>query len=252
MKGLLIKMIIGCYLVAVSFQTFAALKIRFGVTYFYPPFVFSSNSGYIHGFDIDLAKAVCQQLKAECSFTPAPFAELLPGLQQNRFDAIMGALSITPERKTYVYFTRPYLKSPMSYVALANSNIDPNNLIGKRVGVQKDSTFYSYLLNKYSTSIKLVPFDTNEEVINALSNKQVDIVCMDTPAADYWVRFSSGLFNLVGTPIFLPFDEGYGIGVKKGNVALTNSLNNALNTLIQNGTVDKLKQAYFSKLPHPN
>src|SRR5262245_12768693 len=85
--------------ICLSVVATAEQNIRFGVIYFYPPFVFSSKSGYIHGFDIDVASAVCQQLKVQCTFTPMSLSDLFTSLNQGRVDAIMGAISITPERQ---------------------------------------------------------------------------------------------------------------------------------------------------------
>jgi arginine transport system substrate-binding protein len=246
MKGSITKLILVCGLLIFYLPISANMKIRFGMTYFYPPFVSSSQSSYIHGFDIDVAKAICQNLNAECTFTVEPFNQLFADLQQNKFDAIMGALSITPQRQASITFTQPYLKSNMSYVTLtANNNLNPDNLQGQKIGVQKDSTFYNYINQKYANKIKLVTYNTNEELINALSNKEIDVVAIDTPVAKYWVGYSTGLFKLLGAPISMPFDQGYGIGVKKDNAALLKSLNNALLTIMRNGTFDKIKQHYF-------
>lgn len=243
-----LAILLACSLMGYSFIVEAANRIRFGVNYFYPPFVFSSKSGYIHGFDVDVAKAVCKQLNAECTFTAMSLSDLFASLDNNKSDAIMGAISVTPARKQHYDFTRPYLKSTMSYVSLRNANVDLNHLEGKRVGAVKDSTFQTYLNAKYGHNIKLITFDTNEALANALSNKLIEIILLDSPAATYWVNYSTGLFKIVGTPTYLSFDEGYGIVVKKGNVQLQNALNNALTTIIQNGTFDKIKQSYFA---HP-
>ena len=247
MKGFFIKLIIVCCLIIFSITVMAQTKIRFGVTNFYPPFVFSSKSGYIHGLDIDTVRAICQEINAECTFTPMPLSQMFKSIDNNSMDAIIGAISITPMRKEHYDFTRPYLKSTMSFITLRSSDIDPSNIQGKRLGVVKDSTFYTYLLNKYGNGIKLFTYNTNEQLVTALSNKEIDAVLIDSPAAHYWVGYSTGLFKTIGTPVFLSFDEGYGIAVKKGNSSLLNAINNALNTIIQNGTFDKIKQSYFAK-----
>ncbi|MBA2654732.1 MAG: amino acid ABC transporter substrate-binding protein [Gammaproteobacteria bacterium] len=223
-----------------------ANPIRFGVIDFYPPFVFSSKSQPTYGFDIEVAKALCQQLKTECTFTSMPLNQLFSSLAANQIDAIMGAISLTPERKLAYAFTRPYLRSTMDYVTLTNTNLNVDNLQGKRVGVVKDSTFYNYLRNKYEGAIQLVTYGTNQEVVTALSNNEVDIILLDSPAANYWIKYSAGVLKSVGTPTFLPFDEGYAILLKKDNTALTGALNQALNTIIQNGTFAKIKSSYFS------
>lgn len=224
-----------------------AQTLHFGIIYFYPPFAFTSKSGYLNGFDVDLAKAVCQQLHTQCSFTPMPLQALFTSVAQGKVDAIIGALSISPHRQQYYDTTQPYYKSTMSYVALGRANINIDNLNGKRVGVEKGSIFKEYIVQKYGDSIKVVSFATNEELVTALSEKKVDIIALDTPAANYWVGYSTGLFSLVGSPVTLPDDHGYGIIVKKGNDQLLNNINNALTTLKTNGTLTTLQGSYFNK-----
>jgi ABC-type amino acid transport substrate-binding protein len=251
MKKILNMLLVTLTLSFFSLTSSAVDKIRFGVSYFYPPFVFSSKSGYIHGFDIDVAKAICQHLNAQCSFVAMPLAQEFTSLNNNQVDAIMGAISITPERQTNFDFTKPYYKSTMSYVTLEQANIDPNNLIGRKIGVVKDSTFQRYLFNKYGNKIQLMSFNTNEELATALSNKVVEIILIDTPAANYWVGYSTGLFEKVGVPQYLSFDLGYGIVVKKGNSSLLNALNSGLTAITSNGTLEKIKQSYFKPVFFP-
>jgi arginine transport system substrate-binding protein len=252
MKVTFLKLIGIFILLILSLTCNAQNKIRFGVTYFYPPFVFSSESGYIHGLDIDIAKAVCQRLNAQCTFTPMSLNNAFNSLQQNKVDAIMGAISITPERKAEFELSIPYLKDKMSYVVLSTSQLDPQHLLGKQVGVVKGSTFYHYLTKKYSGSVKVITYDNNQELATALSNKQIDAMLIDTPAAYFWIGYSTGLFKTMGEPEYLPSDQGYGIVAKKGNVSLIDSINHALNDIMKNGAYDKIKKeysSYFSSKP---
>jgi ABC-type amino acid transport substrate-binding protein len=244
MKATFLKFIGIFILLTLNLICNAQNKIRFGVTYFYQHFVFSSESVYIHGLDIDIARAVCQRLNAQCTFTPMSLNDAFNNLRQNKVDAIMGAISITPERKAAFELSIPYLKDKMSYIVLSTSQLDLQHLLGKRVGVVKSSTFYHYLTNKYSGKVKVITYDTNEQLATALSSRQIDAMLIDTPAAYFWVGYSTGLFKTIGTPEYLPSDQGYGIVVKKGNVSLINSINHALNDIMKNGTYNKIKQAY--------
>jgi len=244
-RSLLILFVLA--LTFLSFTSWAITKIRFGVISFYPPFVFSSKSGYIHGFDIEVANAICQQLKTQCVFIPLSLSSLFQQLTDNQVDAIMGAISITAQRQKQFDFTQPYFKSSMVYVTLSSNNIDSNNLRGKKIGAVKDSTFFSYLTTKYGSSIILKSFVTNEALFNALSNHLVDIVLIDSPAAQYWVDYSAGLFRTIGTPTYLPFDQGYGITVRQGSPELLKELNTSLTALGNSNILKKLINTYFNK-----
>lgn len=243
MKKLFVTLLLGvlCCCSSLSY----GLTIRFGLIDFYPPFAFSSKSGYIHGYDVDVAKTICARLNAECSFTPMPLEFLFSSLNQGKVDAIIGAISITNQRKTQFDFSQPYFNSTMSYMTLTSANIDLQNLKGKRIGAVRSSVFYSYLTQKYGNVAQVVTFLTNEALATALSERKVDVVLLDTPAASYWVNYSTGLFQLIGSPEKLADDQGYGIAVKKGNDMLLNSINNALTSMIKDGSLNKFKQAYF-------
>lgn len=230
-----------------GFHSIAAIAetIRFGVIDFYPPFAFSTNTGYIHGFDIDVAKAVCQQLNTTCSFTPMSLQNLFISVNQGKVDAIIGAISITPQRQRDFSFTQPYYKSTMSFVTLSAKQLDVTNLQGKKIGVEKASIFYVYMTQHYGKRLTVIAYNTNQEMITALSEHKVDAVLLDSPAANFWVKYSTGLFKVIGAPVQLTFDQGYGIGVKKGNEVLRNSINNALTGVIKDGTLKKLQNTYF-------
>lgn len=240
------KKILSLLLVTLMWSSLvsAQVAIRFGIIDFYPPFAFSTKTGYLHGFDVDVAKSICEQLNAQCTFTAMPLMQLFASLNNKQVDAIIGAISITPERLSVFTFTHPYLKSTMSFLILADSQTQPDNILGKKVGVVKGSIFHDYLAKKYGSNIKLMDYNTNEALMMALSNKDIDLVLIDTPAAKYWVNYSMGLFKTLGQPAFLSSDQGYGIGLKKDN-PLVNSLNSALAAMNKKGKIEQLKHAHF-------
>ena len=71
----------------------------------YEPFEYKTASGEIVGFDIDIANALCEQLKRKCVFVESEFDSVIPGLQARKFDVIISSISITPERQRVVDFT---------------------------------------------------------------------------------------------------------------------------------------------------
>ncbi|MDA6249200.1 ABC transporter substrate-binding protein ArtJ, partial [Escherichia coli] len=80
----------------------------FGVSATYPPFESLDASNQIVGFDIDLAKALCKQMPADCPFTNHAFDSLIPSLKFKKYDAVISGMDITPERSKQVAFTDPY------------------------------------------------------------------------------------------------------------------------------------------------
>lgn len=236
-------------LLATQAQAQAPATIKFGVVYFYPPFVYTDNKGSdVYGFDISVAKALCQTINITCTFTPMPLADLFKNLDDNKVDAIMGAISITQGRKIKYEFTLPYFKSSMSYLGPANANfsITPEELTKKTIGVVKGSSFYTYLTQTYGDKVNLKPYVAWEDAIADLSNNKIDLILLDTPVAKYWVKNSSGALKIIGQPLAnVTSDEGFGIAFRAGNYNLSNAFNKAIETIIANGTYDKLRQMYL-------
>lgn len=223
--------------------------LRFGTGFFYPPFVYSEAGGRgVYGFDIEVVLALCKQLNDTCVFSQAPLPENLQKLDNGEIDATIGAFSITNARKAKYDFAGPYYKDTMSFLKRTDTQLTlPQDLAGKTVGSIRSSTFNTYLEQNFGKNIKIKTYTTTEELIDALSNKKVDLILVDTPVATYWIKNSSGSFIFVtgGQQILAPFDEGYGIAFRLGSPQRVAEFNNALLTIIKNGTYDAIKKRYF-------
>src|SRR5690606_10339197 len=116
--------------------------IKFASEATYPPFESVNATGELQGFDIDIAKAICEQMSLKCSFSNQPWESLIPGLNLGKFDAIISAMDITEERKKRVDFSNPYFSPTGSFVGRKSANFEltPENLKGKTIGVQKSTT----------------------------------------------------------------------------------------------------------------
>ena len=223
--------------------------IRFATEATYPPFEYIDASGKIQGFDIDIANALCSQMKATCSFVNQSFNSLIPSLQLGKFDALIAALGVTPEREKQVSFTASYYEPSASFVALLDKHYTLSSLIGKTIGVQQGSTFEKYLLDQYRSKITMKAYASIQDAFLDLISGRVDIVIADTPIAYDWLKQNdhSKKFGVIDKPIIDKnyFGSGYGIAVRKDNVTLLNSLNQALQKIKTNGTYQSIKNKYF-------
>ena len=85
----ILKFIPSLALALLSLTSFAETKIQFAMEATYPPFESIDESGNIIGFDVDIAKAICEKINAECTFVNAPFDSLIPSLKLGKFDALI-------------------------------------------------------------------------------------------------------------------------------------------------------------------
>lgn len=242
-----------CLLGMLGIQAFAAVPstIHFATEATYPPFEYIDASGALKGFDIDLAKALCAQIKVQCTFANQPWDSLIPGLKLGKFDALIGAMNITEEREQQVDFTKPYFITTGSFVAPKDSDlvISAEGLKGKTVGVQTATTFENYLTATYGKAIKIKTYPSGQDALLDLTSGRVDVVLGDTPIILDWL-FKNNMrqkYRTIGEPVTDPafFGLGYGIAVKKGNVELLNAFNSALAQIKANGDYDQLLHTYF-------
>ena len=92
-------------------------KVRIAVEGAYPPFSEIGTDGKIKGFDIDIANALCAEMKAECALVNQEWDGMIPALQARKFDAIVAQMSITEERQRSVLFTNKYSNTPAWLIA---------------------------------------------------------------------------------------------------------------------------------------
>lgn len=223
-------------------------SLKFGVGYFYPPFIYSGTHGEVYGFDVELVMALCKELNDTCTFSQDTLTENFKKMANRKLDGLIGAFSITNERKRQYDFAGPYFPDSMSYLSLANANIQiPADLAGKKIGVIQGSTFDIYLRQNFINNFRIQTYTTTEDLIAALSNKKVNIILLDTPVANYWIQNSGNQFSFAkgGYDLDIPFVQGYGIALQPGNPQRVAEFNQALIKLINNGTYDAIKKRYF-------
>jgi arginine transport system substrate-binding protein len=224
--------------------------IRFAMEATYPPFEYVDESGQIRGFDIDIANALCKKLNAECTFYNQSFNSLIPSLKIGKFDALISALGVTPEREKQVAFTHSYYEPSGSFVAPTAKHYTLSDINGKTIAVQQSSTFEKYLQDKYHDKVKMKTYASIQDAFLDLVSGRVEIVLADTPIALAWLKQNKSMqYVIIENPVVDPkyFGTGYGIAVNQKNTDLLNALNTALAAIKADGTYDKIKKQYFGK-----
>ena len=112
---------IGIGLLALALPAAAQDKIRIGTEAAYKPFAYVLPSGELTGFDIDITKALCAQMKADCEIVNQSFDGLIPALNAKKIDAIIASMSITPDRLKAIDFAGPYYTVPALFIAPKDS-----------------------------------------------------------------------------------------------------------------------------------
>jgi arginine/ornithine transport system substrate-binding protein len=225
-------------------------KVRIGVEGAYPPFSEVGPDGKLKGFDIDIAQALCAEIKAECTLVQQEWDGIIPALQSRKFDAIVASMAITEERLKVVNFTNKYYNTPSRLVAKAGTTLQPTpeGLKGKRIGVQR-STIQDRFVTATFTGSEIVRYAKADEVYLDLAAGRVDAVFSDMLAVDGgFLKKPQGK----GFAFFGPgfddakfFGTGIGIAVRKADTALQQKLNAAITAIRANGVYKKINDKYF-------
>jgi polar amino acid transport system substrate-binding protein len=230
-------------------------QIRFLTEVDYPPFNYAESDGSHAGFNVDLARMICEELKVTCTIQMRRFDTLLDALAQNRGDAVMASIAVTPEARARADFSDPYYRTPARFVARRDAAIDdvrPENLEGKKVAVVAGSAHEAYLKALF-TEAELRAYPTMDAARDALRSGGVDLLFSDGVSLAYWLNGSgsAGCCAFVGGPFTESrfFGEGVGIAVRRGNDTLRLALNWALFRLWEKGRYSDLWLRYFPISP---
>ena len=217
-------------------------KIRIGTEGAYPPFNMIDKNGKPAGFDVDIAKALCEKMGADCTFVTQDWDGIIPGLLARKYVAIVASMSITDERRKAVDFTDRYYSNSLRFIARKGSGIDPNNLKGKSIGAQRATIAANYAEGVKDAEAKL--YDTQENAYLDLSSGRIDLLVTDMLPGYDWLQSEQGTgFEFVGENIDI--DDKIGIAVRKGDDKLRESLNKAIAAIIADGTYAKINAKYF-------
>lgn len=239
------KFILAAMFATAAFNVTAADKINFGSSATYPPFESLDANNQIVGFDIDLAKALCKQMQAECTFTNHAFDSLIPSLKFRKYDAVISGMDITPERSKQVSFTTPYYANSAVVIAKKDAFKSFDELKGKRIGMENGTTHQKFLQDKHP-EIKTVSYDSYQNAIIDLKNGRIDGVFGDTAVVNEWLKTNPQL-GTVGDHVTDAeyFGTGLGIAVRPDNQALLTKLNTALAAIKADGTYQKISAQWF-------
>lgn len=234
---------------AMGFGDARAESLRIGTEGAYKPFNFMSPQGKLEGFDIDIAEALCAEMKAECSFVAQDWDGIIPGLLAGRYDAVIASMSITPEREEVVLFTDPYYRSPAAFLTLASGGIgdvSPGGLAGIAVGAQVATTHARYLQEKYPDA-DLRLYRVLDDAVLDLESGRVEVVMGDKLALYDWAEDRGRGLAFVGEDITDTdyFGPGIGIALRKGEEGLRDRFNAALRAIIDDGRYAAINAAYF-------
>ncbi|MGQ5523212.1 ABC transporter substrate-binding protein [Chitinimonas sp. PSY-7] len=228
-------------------------EIRVAIDATYKPFTYKTPEGTPTGFDVEIATALCAELKAKCVFVEQAWDGMIPGLNARKYDAIISSMSITEERKRAVDFTGKYYNTPSRIVVKLGGAIKnvPADLKGKRVGVLKGSTQEKYARGELETNgAVIIPYEAQDQVYLDIKSGRLDGTVADTVEVyEGFLKTPDGKgWGFVGPVLNDPkyFGEGVGVALRKSDRDLRDALNKGIGTIRGNGVWKKINDKYFN------
>lgn len=215
-----------------------------------PPYNYLDNNE-LAGFEIDLGRAICARLAIKCTFVAQDWDNLIPGLINHQYDAIMAAMEITDERREKIAFSIPYVRMPSAFMVARTSTLKeatPAALAGKSIGVEAGGTHEAYLEDLYKKS-DIHTYGALEDAILDLADGRIDTVIGDKDAImDFLAIRREGQCCRILADVprdVTYFGAGIGVGLRKEDTGLKTMFDKALGALMADGTFDRIRSKYF-------
>ena len=225
-----------------GFTTLEAGKLHASTSPDFPPFEYTDDNGEIVGIEPEIMALIADQLGVELVFDAMDFDSALLAAQQGKSDLVMSGVTVTEDRKLVYDFTDSYISITQAIVSKEEKNITVDDLADCSIGVQRGTTGNIYVEDDYGTDA-VVAYDTYTTVFQALMNDQVDCVVLDDAVANAFLARYPGL--VMNATNYEP--ESFAFGVTKGNTALQGAINDALASLIADGTVQSIVEKYMEE-----
>ena len=210
----------------------------------FPPFEYVGDDGEADGFDIALIKAVGEKMGVEVQVENMEFASLVSSIG-NKIDIAIAGMTVTDERKETVDFSESYYDA-VQYVLLPEGSdiATAEDLVGKTIGVQLGTTGDFIATDIEGTTVS--SYNKGVDAVNDLVNGRVDCVIIDkNPALVFADKFEDNGVVAVDGAQFNFETEQYAIAMPKGDTALADAINNAIEELKADGTFDELVKTYI-------
>lgn len=208
----------------------------------------SIKTGKIEGFEVDLANALTKEIlgkNAKANFVQTTAKTKIPLLKNENIDAVLAAMTITPERKKQIDFSDPYFYAGQSLLVKDDSTIKSiKDMNGKTALAVKGTTAVANV-KKFAPKAKVLEFDDYGQAFTALKAGQGQAMTTDNGLLAGIATENKG-YKLVGGTYT---NEPYGIAVNKGQTQMRNAINRALVKLKKDGTYDALVKKWFSGIP---
>ena len=211
----------------------------------FPPYEMTDDNGGFIGIDVEIAAAIAKELGLELEIQDMGFTAALEAAQKGKSDIVMAGVSVTEERQNVMLFSNSYATGIQVVIIKEGSDVTMDNLDQKMIGTQMGTTGYLYASDTPENGgygeDHVIAYENGMTAVQALLNDQVDCVIIDSAPAQEYVKANAGLTTLEGAWV----EEAYAIGMAKNNTELQKAINEALDKLTKDGTIQGIIDKYI-------
>jgi polar amino acid transport system substrate-binding protein len=214
----------------------------------YPPMEYFGPDGKTPiGFDVEMGKAIAEKMGLKVQFVDTAWDGIFAGVNANKYDCIMSSVTINPARQAAHNFSKPYVSNTLAMVLLKGSKVtarSPEECVGLDVAYQDETTSEHYMreLESKGLSFNLREYEKVMYCFDELKLGRVDVIVTDLLVAYEYIAQANSPFEIVWES---SEPEQFGICMKKGNNALTDAINKALDELFADGTMLRISNNIF-------
>ncbi|GAA5088040.1 ABC transporter substrate-binding protein [Paenalcaligenes hermetiae] len=227
-------------------------EIRIATEAGYPPFEYIAPNGELQGFNIDIGNEICKRLEAKCVWIDQSFDSLIPGLQARKFDLANSTMTATDARRKVIDFSSPLYIVASRLVAHKDKPLEPTaeSLKGLRVGVQQGTTMETYARKEWAPKgVQIIAYPSYTNAFTDLAAGRIDASFQEAPNAvnGFLDKPEGADFQLTGDTIkdSAILNEPIAIGLRKGNKKLKAAVDEAIQAMLTDDTIQQLSQKYF-------
>lgn len=237
---ILIAAAMSLAVIAMSGCTQGKKTLRMATNAEFPPYEYYDGNELV-GVDVDLAKAIAEDMGYKLEILDMDFGSIIPSLESDKADIAVAGLSVTEEKLELIDFSVPYETASQLIIVPNDSDISSvADLKGKRIGVESFTTGYIYVGE--IEDVTAVDFAKCSQAIDALKEGKIDAIVIDGEPAKVYVEREPDL-KIIDEPLT---EEEYAIGVAKGNTALLKKINKSIENLKASGKIDEIRSKYIT------
>ena len=215
--------------------------LTMGTNAAFPPYEYYDGDSIV-GIDAEVAQLIADKLNMQLEIKDMEFEGIIGAVQAGSIDIGMAGMTVNAKRQKSVDFTDSYAKGIQVVIVKEDSTIkSTDDLKGKKIGVQSSTTGDIYATDDFGED-NVKRYSNGAAAVEAMLSGVVDAVIIDNEPAKAFVKANAGT-KILETEYA---NEDYAIAVSKNNTELLNKVNDALKSLIEDGSVQKIIDKYIS------